>query len=684
MTATAKPQQSALLVGVSEYPSLGKRQQLKGPKNDILLMRDLLISRGFQKDSIRLLADGIPEAELPTRAAILDTLKEMADTSSDGDFVYLHFSGHGSQMPTSDKSETDHKDEIFLPRDVGPWNDSVAQVENAITDNELGQAIGAIRAKGAFVWAVFDACHSATLTRGVSDLDLRYRGVEAEDLGIPDTIAAIDATDDQALTKQTPAGSGEQELPGGYIAFYAAQTTEWAPEMRLPRGQRDRRSQGVFSFNLAQVLSDPRPMTYRQVGSQILYQYAAQGIMQVTPMFEGSHLDAPVFGSKTGKQIRQWPVINSGQLHKVAAGHLQQLGKESVLLLVPEPAAGADEALGYARAKNTTLGESELEPFAYAGKPAIKKIPEGAYAQLIVPHTNLNLQVALPSDSNELSLNEKETLKWIKEWSTKPSAKDAQKGPDISWTKPETDADIHLLLQQEQLWLAPSTGQIVPDGSSKTPSIRLTGNYQELQEKLAGSLNRIGRATNLLRLAGNLSYGGISSHLSMTASHTPKQGAEKTLSPEQSAHFQPGDALRVSLKNAGDKPLDVTLLYVDSRYGIQLLYPQPGQINRLQPGSELPNVIQGNIDDSTLGTERLIAIAVEAEAGTMHTSFGFLAQASLSRTREGGPADRELGGIKDMMRRAGFGQAATRGFSQTKPAEEKTTVQVLSWTVDPK
>ena len=82
------------------------------------------------------------------------------------DFVYLHFSGHGSQAPAlNDETELDGLDELFLPVDIGPWNDTVGAVENALLDDEIGEMIGAIRAKGATVWAVFDSCHSGTATR---------------------------------------------------------------------------------------------------------------------------------------------------------------------------------------------------------------------------------------------------------------------------------------------------------------------------------------------------------------------------------------------------------------------------------------------------------------------------------------------------------------------------------------
>ena len=60
----------------------------------------------------------------------------------------------------------------FLQRHAGRWNGSAGGVENAIVDDEFGAAIDALRAKGAFVWVVFDACHSGTMDRGAPSLSV--------------------------------------------------------------------------------------------------------------------------------------------------------------------------------------------------------------------------------------------------------------------------------------------------------------------------------------------------------------------------------------------------------------------------------------------------------------------------------------------------------------------------------
>ena len=181
-----------------------------------------------------------------------------------GDFVYLHFSGHGSRQPAKkgDAGETDGLDELFLPSDIGAWDDAVGEVKNALVDDEIGNSIAAIRAKGAFVWAVFDSCHSGTVTRGApAGEDVKMRKVPASALGIPQQ-ALDDAERDRVKTRghakpESALGAVDGDnKQGGFVAFYAAQTTEQTPEMRLPAGEEGRVPHGLFSFTILHVISE--------------------------------------------------------------------------------------------------------------------------------------------------------------------------------------------------------------------------------------------------------------------------------------------------------------------------------------------------------------------------------------------------------------------------------------------
>ena len=185
----------AVLIGASTYTNLDDRFWLVGPANDVELVSTYLTTNPhipFRHQNVTVLADGVEGAQPPTLAAIRNSMDKLAAKVGPGDFVYLHFSGHGTQAPAaSDQFELDGLDELFLPVDIGPWNDTTGTVENALVDDEIGQMIGALRSRGATVWAVFDSCHSGTLTRSVVDEDVRLRRLAPSDLGIPASAARM-------------------------------------------------------------------------------------------------------------------------------------------------------------------------------------------------------------------------------------------------------------------------------------------------------------------------------------------------------------------------------------------------------------------------------------------------------------------------------------------------------------
>ena len=160
----ARAELRALLIGVSGYPALPERLRLQGPRNDVQRLRQILLQRGLAPARLRVLADGVPGAALPTRANILAALDELARDAQADDVVVVHFAGHGSRQPAADGSGLAP---VFLPLDVGPWDGGARSVQNAIGSPELRAALDRIGDRGAFVWAIVDACHSAALVREI-------------------------------------------------------------------------------------------------------------------------------------------------------------------------------------------------------------------------------------------------------------------------------------------------------------------------------------------------------------------------------------------------------------------------------------------------------------------------------------------------------------------------------------
>ena len=150
----------AILVGVSDYDAASGFDDLKGPANDVRLMRDVLTRRGAAR--ITVLADGVDGGATPTRKAVLAALAAERDRAQPGDFLYLHLSGHGSQQQDQNGDETDGLDEVFLTADARAAAPGASVFSGVLVDDEIGQAVDAIRARGTNVWLVMDSCHSGS------------------------------------------------------------------------------------------------------------------------------------------------------------------------------------------------------------------------------------------------------------------------------------------------------------------------------------------------------------------------------------------------------------------------------------------------------------------------------------------------------------------------------------------
>lgn len=688
----------ALLIGVSAYPALKEDLQLVGPQNDVQLMRDLLKGQGFADAHIRVLAEQVPGAKgLATRANILDELAGVAERAGKGDFVYLQFGGHGSQQPTRSgkvPAEPDGMDEIFMPRDIGKWDGSANTVQNAIRDEELGKAITAIRDKGAFVWAVFDNCHSGYITRGGggSGNGLRERRLDPKALGIPQQAIDSAVAGAKRATVTSRGGKaaaafgalaakgegGASSGRGGHVYFYATQPNETTPEMYLPEGSKERRSYGVFTYTLAQVIAANPGISYRQAGERMLQLYAAKNMRSPTPLFEGSALDAPLFGQQAGEAVRQWPITVKDGGFEIAAGAIQQFGEGALFKVFPNAAAKEGSEIAYFKAQNVDVMVSRLVAVAHGGKPVLGQVglPQDAVARLADPALSLALKVAAPPQPPAGAAYD--TAAKVIEQLRKAS----DSGLRIEWVKSGEAADLRLDYADAQLWLLPHDGAWIKVGAGKTASIRLDKPAEQLRESIVASLQQIAKVLNLTRLAGQSMAGPVGGKLDIRLAVIRRNDQREEISGAAVPTLFGGDKLQLTIRNNHYKPVDVTVLSTDSLYGVSLLYPHgAGEANRVGSLDTLTIPGEGEepivINADTVGRENIVVIAVEAEPQSVPVNLGFLEQPSLSQTRGGGAGD--LAGV---FMDAGFGGERTRGVGRSAPLA-KTAFRVFNWITQP-
>lgn len=698
---TAKAENFAVLVGVSSYPTLKEQQRLSGPRNDVQRLLQVLRQRGFAPGAISVLADGVDGAQQPTRANILAALGKRTAQVKRGDTLMIYFAGHGSQQPADRKTaagreEPDGLFEIFLPIDVGAWDGRTGQVRNAIVDHELRQLVDQASATGAFVWGVFDACHSATLVRGGGpDAEVRFRHVNPTELGIP-TEALDQATaearklrdpaqDAEAARDRSLTGEASTATRGGTAFFYAAQTTELTPEMRLPLEDPNRMTYGLFSFMLTRALESGTPMTYRQMAQYILGQYAGIHEARVTPLFSGSALDQMVLGT-TSRVIRQWPV-GAGKL-QVPVGSLGAVAEGAIFALLPSPTATQEQALGFLRAKRVELAQSDLEPIALQGKPVPDptQFKPGQQARLVQSPERLNLRVAVDARACGSPCVWQSVVDGLKSQGVP--------GADIQWVTQA--ADVLLSVSDARITALSPTQQGAPDCSKDRPCApaqrgtdllvrsgsRAGGDTEAEIRHLAASLHGMARLANLMRLAARVSVEAQSRQVRLDVRIRHKGSAEPSaITPDKVATLEAGDKVEVKIRNDGDTAADVTLLYLDARAGVSALFPSgAGEVNRLEPRSErLIDDLDVTDNDGVAGLERLLLIAVQAEKQTERADFSFLAQPPLQalvthRGATGAAAD-DMEAFMD----AAFAHHRTRGIASPKSPSSRTGMQSFTF-----
>ncbi len=649
----------ALIIAASDYDNLDEGRWLIGPKNDAELVANYLLAGApvpFAAENVTVLTDGVRGFERATLANIRAAFARLAEVSEPGDFVYVHFAGHGSQQPAHDpESELDGLDEIFLPVDIGRWSSEVATVENALVDDEIGAMLDAIRARGADVFVVFDSCHSGTATRGVeTDDDVRLRRIDPADLGVPEEAPDEGAQtrglgDDPRAAPVAPMDALDEGGKGGagtgsLVAFYAAQTTELTPEMKLPKGDVNRRPQGVFTYTLFETLAEYPGASYGQIAQEVLRKYSLRNWTRTTPLFEGD-LDRTVFDGSPQGRVAQWKATPGDDGLTIPAGRLHGLAEGEELAVMATAGDSIDKALGFVRITRLDTFSATAQPVSEAGKTPPADLPAGIFLRRLGTDLDFSLTVALPPADSAPAAALGQALDALKEAA----------GPRIAFVAPGEAADLVLAVlpdsaRPDALWILPATGLM--EDPANTPSIGTADKSPaELADVLAETLGRMAKAFNLMRLGDAVGAGDldVAVEMQLTPADDPRP---RELSFSTVPTLFPDDTVRGIARNNMDIPVDVNVLYIGADYSITHLFS-----GRLQPSDVLKNW-GFRVSDEALGRERMIIIATPAGRHTAVEDLSWLAQNALEMTRDAGLAAGS--GLDAALAEAGFG-AAMRG-----------------------
>ena len=703
-------QKHALLVGCTEYPrlreQLGEDQYeqetlLRGPANDVEIIGTLLIEQfHFPTESIRRLVGWDPgdASRRPTRANIEKAFSKLAQEAQPGDEVVIFMSGHGSYQPAPPGSdELDDRDEVFLPADAGHAVDGEATpFTNAIVDDEVRLWVQRIVDKGAFVWITFDSCHSGTMVRSGAATRRRYRYLEPRLSGRSESTSSRAAgTRSSRLTRELSPGlitTGKK----GLVAFYATLPYQTAPEEPLPpltAASSGSRVHGVLSYTLTQILRRARsPLTYRELLEELVGAYRAGSPTWPTPFAEGD-LDREVLG------IHDWPTRSLLQLDvgsepwQVTGGALMGLTPESVLAVHPAPGSeNPARLLGHVRVRGVSATSATVEAIAYGGLQKVDRLPDQARCRVVYEDLG-DLRMKLVVQTGRVGQLSNPAVE--PEWLTYPASQlPRDVAPKLEQLKAAAGQFFRLVDDLEVAeWVVrfgeEQTARLLPaEGALEPEPGRLQlGPYQSSQagwaEEPARWLRRIYRWQNLTRLAG--SPPAIYQNLKSTGLRVEflqcRNSRDRQCSPAAAGeNLEVGQQVAVRLKNSGASDLDVTLLFLDSRFGIQPIFPRDGVSNRVGFDDPEPVFLPlGPLSDDSLGREYVLVFALPGLPDRPPVSFAWLAQTTLPRSRAvsaGSPLHR-------LLSQAAFAEGGTRG-AVSSGSGQTPALHLISWQTVPK
>jgi hypothetical protein len=672
------------------------------------LLQTLLTTR-FDVDSeqITTLAGWPAAAQLrPTRANIVGAFARLAERVGPDDQVVIFLAGHGSQQPAAyDSDEADGLDEIFLPADVVGWNETIGRVENAIVDDEIRLWVDAIRQKGAFVWLIVDACYAGTIVRGAPAEYARDRYIPSSVLIPAEKLTA--ATQHAAMRQHTREVASTADLSataGGFVALTATQPHERTLEKPLPFATSP--VHGLVTYTLVQVLQQRQtPLTYRELAERLTASLRSGGYMRPTPLLEGTDRDREVLG------LRAWlrrPHLLlgdrdlSGQQH-LLAGHVHGLRPGTVLAVYPPAGTkDAERPFGHVRVVQTTAFTSTVVPVSFERLPApqAEQLSRGLRCQVVfVDYGELHLKVALQTQE------EHGAVPVTHPPGTGPRHLDsiltALDGRPDSLTKRVSnaaEADWYVRVVQEHVYLMPTSGWDaavqfgtgVTTASGVVPPQFVLGPMAEdaatVGGRLQSALTRIARAQQLLRLTTEASAvpgatGGIDVHVALLRfKDTHAQHGEMVAYDTAGRILQGGEIIAFRIANPMQYPLDITLLLINSGYGIRTLFPRPGAEydNRLGPQQQRRTPAFRVVEP--FGPEQLVVIAMRA--GASQADFSYLEQPSLEQAlRHASRASAMQSPLGQLLQHALYAQGQVRGASQA--VLETYTMRLLSWATRP-
>lgn len=689
LTSAAEAKTRMLLIGVADYNDASGIRDLLGPRNDVSIMWRLFKSRGVAPEDITVLSDGVPEGPdypVVNGAATIGNIraafdKIAAETGPDDDFVF-YYSGHGTRQPDNDpeaeiEPEADGYDQVLLPSDVGPYDPTEEGIKNALVDDELGQKLDAIRAKGTFVWAIIDSCHSGTVTRG----DSVTRSIDPASLGVPEKSATAGSA--SATRGGTRKGAIVSKNENDLVGFYAVDAFDEAIERpftgySLPMvGDGKTQRMGVFTNALHHALTQGTAQTFadlaREISADLTTDRSGGRVPQ--PVFDGV-LDRPIPGANSkGPRLITSLVADDAIAIPQGVLHGFELGSR-VALYAP---GKSDAPIGKAEIVSAEAASSQAGNIVW--EPGAEKIAKGPIAvRLTEQAVSFRFAVSPPPKEDLADKAQSDTVTEAVERAFGKESGSSEIGIALGEAG-NPDGDVLLRVQNNRLWIMrPDRPLDTTAGSfGETLGFPIDSDPKALAEEVKQAVWSLSRAEKLVRFAAAVGSsvdesadrpeitatiarkGDKSADPSIACSKPDKTDPTKPLAAFAPQGVGNCDTVRFKITNETDQTYYIAAFYVDARGGVFPLSNQDksrGCVRTLYSGSgEVTYTIQINTWDAkdkkpaAIGTENAVILAIPQDQTKIAPSMCSLIQPTLS-------AMQQTRSVED--------KSATRGSAQGK------------------
>jgi hypothetical protein len=347
----------------------------------------------------------------------------------------------------------------------------------------------------------------------------------------------------------------------------------------------------------------------------------------------------------------------------------------------PVGQAEANEPLGYVQITAATALSSQVEPLEYEALPPPAELPVGGRCEPVhVDYGDGKIKIAV-AQAAQTSAGGAVWMAALQELSAQPNARIAlvENAGDADWIVEATKLGKGVLTAAKEAPHSPRFGPIpASDGASAW---------------FADNLGRIARAQNLMRIAGitpsdrqrgwlgNLIRRNplkVDAQLYRLADEDDEVGDALQWKSE-GLQLHAGEIVALELTNSGTVQADVTVLFIDSRFGIEVLFPSADTVadNRLPVGESLrvgPMQVQGD----SVGFEHLLVIATNGQGQPL--DFGWLAQDSLEQARAltgSGSQASQKSPLGQLLQHAMFREGNERGLKLAATAD--VAFRTISW-----